>query len=95
MAGFPTKVVESMSLGVPVITTNTSDLAKYVIDGVNGYIVDIGGSQSVESRFTEIADSYKDNADEMKRNLLYHKSFLIDCYENQFNEFITDVLCNQ
>jgi glycosyltransferase involved in cell wall biosynthesis len=29
-AGFPTKFVESISCGVPVITTRTSDLAQYI-----------------------------------------------------------------
>ena len=38
-AGFPTKVVESMSLGVPVIIDPTSNLTDYVVDGYNGLIV--------------------------------------------------------
>lgn len=39
-AGFPTKVVESLAYGVPVITNMTSDLKEYICDGENGYIVD-------------------------------------------------------
>lgn len=39
-AGFPTKVVESLATGTPVILNITSDLADYIIDGVNGLIVD-------------------------------------------------------
>lgn len=38
-AGFPTKFVESISCGIPVIATATSDLSEYVIDGQNGFIV--------------------------------------------------------
>ena len=38
-AGFPTKVVESLSYGTPVIVNLTSDLGKYIIDGKNGFIV--------------------------------------------------------
>lgn len=37
-AGFPTKVVESMIMGTPVICNLTSDLHKYVIDGETGII---------------------------------------------------------
>lgn len=37
MAGFPTKVVESMSLGTPVITTDASDLADYIKHGENEF----------------------------------------------------------
>lgn len=38
-AGFPSKVVESISMGTAVITTATSDLGVYVGNGVNGYIL--------------------------------------------------------
>jgi glycosyltransferase involved in cell wall biosynthesis len=37
-AGFPTKVVESMAVGTPVICNLTSDLGKYIQDGVNGLV---------------------------------------------------------
>ncbi|HRY12460.1 MAG TPA: glycosyltransferase [Syntrophomonadaceae bacterium] len=36
-AGFPTKFVESISCGVPVITNKTSDLSDYLRDGENGF----------------------------------------------------------
>ena len=39
-AGFPSKVVESMRLGVPVICNYSSDLDKYIISGFNGIIID-------------------------------------------------------
>jgi glycosyltransferase involved in cell wall biosynthesis len=38
-AGFPTKFVESVSCGTPVIVTDTSDLKEYVSNGRNGYLV--------------------------------------------------------
>ncbi|MGW8159259.1 MAG: glycosyltransferase [Desulfoprunum sp.] len=37
-AGFPTKFVESMASGVPVIANLTSDLGAYLHDGINGLI---------------------------------------------------------
>lgn len=39
-AGFPTKLVESLALGVPVICNLTSDIGMYVHDGQEGLIVD-------------------------------------------------------
>lgn len=39
-AGFPTKFVESMSCCTPVIATLTSNIADYLADGENGFIVD-------------------------------------------------------
>ena len=34
-AGFPTKIVESLAVGVPVICNYTSDLGQYLVDGEN------------------------------------------------------------
>ena len=39
-AGFPTKFVESFSSCTPVIATLTSNIGDYLVDGVNGYVVD-------------------------------------------------------
>ena len=38
-AGFPSKVAESLSAGIPVITNYTSDLNMYLVNGVNSIIV--------------------------------------------------------
>lgn len=40
-AGFPTKFSESIACGTPVLTNPTSDLGRYLIDGKNGYSLDI------------------------------------------------------
>ena len=39
-AGFPTKVVESLACGTPVICNFTSDLNEYLVDSENSIIVD-------------------------------------------------------
>lgn len=38
-AGFPTKLVESFSLGVPILTNLTSDIGQYVRDSLDGVIL--------------------------------------------------------
>lgn len=40
-AGFPTKFVESITCGTPVVTTKTSDLEDYITEGKNGFFIDI------------------------------------------------------
>lgn len=49
MAGFPTKVAESFSAGIPVITNATSDLTKYVVNGRTGFVSDGYGADSIFS----------------------------------------------
>jgi glycosyltransferase involved in cell wall biosynthesis len=39
-AGFPTKLVESLSAGVPIITNPTSDISEYVRDGQEGILLE-------------------------------------------------------
>lgn len=48
-AGFPTKLVESMASGTPVITTLTGDEAKVIQDGKNGFELRSGGIEEVIS----------------------------------------------
>ena len=38
-AGFPTKLVESLAAGVPVITNSTSDISEFVRDGIEGILL--------------------------------------------------------
>jgi glycosyltransferase involved in cell wall biosynthesis len=38
-AGFPTKISESISLGVPVIAESTSNIGDYIVDGYNGVLI--------------------------------------------------------
>jgi len=40
-SGFPTKFTESIKLNVPVITTKTSDLDRYLVEGKNGFFLDL------------------------------------------------------
>jgi len=46
-AGFPTKFVESLAVGTPVIATLTSDLADHLVDGENGLICREASPESV------------------------------------------------
>ena len=47
-AGFPTKFVESLAVGTPVIANITSDLDSYLNDGVNGLICEDSTLESIE-----------------------------------------------
>jgi glycosyltransferase involved in cell wall biosynthesis len=39
-AGFPTKLVESLCSGIPVITNRTSDIPKFIQPGINGFLLE-------------------------------------------------------
>ena len=67
-AGFPTKLVESMSAGIPVITNRTSNISDYIIDGQNGFIINDLTLQSVIDIFTKVSLLKKEDIVRMKRN---------------------------
>ena len=47
-AGFPTKFAESLATATPVISNATSDIADYLQDGVNGYLVSACSAQALK-----------------------------------------------
>lgn len=48
-AGFPTKVVESLGAGVPVIANPTSDLSTYIQDGREGILLEDASPEALAS----------------------------------------------
>lgn len=46
-AGFPTKSVESLNYGIPLICNYSSDLKDYLVDGQNAIIVDTVDAQNI------------------------------------------------
>lgn len=78
--GFPSKFVESLSLGVPVATNLTSDLGLYLKDEYNGFIIDEITIESIEStilRMLKLSDNQKI---EMKKNAL---KTVDECFSSQ------------
>lgn len=59
-AGFPTKLGESMAVGTPVISNDTGDIGLYLKDGVNGFIVEDSGTETVKNVLRRLLTQPKD-----------------------------------
>lgn len=70
-AGFPTKVVESMMYGTPVICNISSDLGKYLKNAQNAYIVDACDANSFCSTIMEFIDTDKTKRTAINKNARY------------------------
>lgn len=94
-AGFPTKVSESLSLGVPVVANATSDIAMYVKDMVNGCIVpppnDIEG---IANRLIELISLSRAQKDYMRNNAVRINTFYYKEYIKRIAEFFGDNAVN-
>ena len=92
-AGFPTKVVESLTCGTPVITTNTSDLGKYIIHRKNGFIVTINDLQGLQIQLDKAIRYYRHHRKEMRENCIADNHFIPDRYTEPLRDFL-EKFCN-
>lgn len=90
MAGFPTKFVESMMAGCPVISNNTSDIGNYIVDGFNGFIMNDWSSHEFQKTLKMIAQLSPQEITIMKENAIRSALEKFDylSYKNTMNEFI-------
>ena len=65
-AGFPTKIVESLSAGTPAIVNATSDIAEYVRDGREGFIVPGYSPEALAGTLRTVAAMPPERIREMK-----------------------------
>lgn len=70
MAGFPTKVAESLTAGVPVITNATSDLKDYIINGETGFLLKKYDYDSIlDILQNSVLNVNKDNIENMRKHV--------------------------
>lgn len=59
-AGFPTKFAEAYSCGVPIITTDVSDIKKYITDKRKGCVIDSLSAEKVTAAMLEYISKKND-----------------------------------
>jgi len=79
-------VVEAMAVGVPCIVTNEGGTAESIIDGYNGYTVDVSNEDLMVEKIVVLLQ------DEQTRHLMsersierYHQLFSLSVWETNFN----------
>lgn len=88
MAGFPTKVSESISYGTPVITTKTGDLDHYIIEGSHGYFLDLINNEQAINKLTQILLKEKKDILTMKKECINSDDFAFMNYIDKLKCFI-------
>lgn len=90
-AGFPTKFVESISCGTPVITTKTSDLEEYLQVGENGYFIDITDRDEAVALFEKILGMPHQEMKRMKENCRQSRMFHFEKYKELLQSVINNL----
>jgi len=65
--GFPTKIVEYLASGKPVITTAYGDLKNYLKDGENAYIINENNPDRIAENIIYVLNNYSDALNVGKR----------------------------
>ncbi len=80
--GFPNVLVESITLGTPVIAFNcVSGPSEIVIDGVNGYLVEQGNVYAFSDKMIELVLTPIDRSEVKKSASRYSIGNIVDQYE--------------
>lgn len=92
-AGFPTKVVESLSLGVPVICNETSDLSSVIEDNINGIRVDGYSSNALIKALKSLEDLSASDYSKLRLNArkTAEDKFLFSAYKTPLANFLERV----
>lgn len=90
-AGFSTKFVESISCGTPVITTDTSDLSKYLVEGNNGYFINKDNQVDSIKKMLMILNLEKEKIQEMKRYCYESRLFDYNNYCDEIGLFLSNL----
>ena len=89
-AGFPTKLVEYLSQGLPVIANLTGDIGLYLKDGENGYIAENNDRAALTGCLKRVAAEYSARYEEMSRAavLTAFRSFDYHLYADSLDELV-------
>ncbi len=69
-AGFPTKFVESMSAGIPVITNRISNIDDYIRNGINSFMIDMPEESQICDVLKKVSRLTREEIDQIKGNTL-------------------------
>lgn len=96
-AGFPTKLVESLAMGVPVICNLTSDIGLYVIDGQEGIIVKDSSPEAFADGMRRVLALSSDNRATMRRfaRIRAEQSFDYRIWVDPLRKFLDTVVAKR
>lgn len=87
--GTPRSVLEAMSMGRSIITTDAPGCRETVVDGYNGYLVQVGDFQTIAQRMLDIVEHYSEQI-RMGENSRF---MAVEKYDvRKVNRFILDVM---
>ncbi len=92
--GFPTKYVEATSCGVPTITNRTSDIADFLKNGANGFLLEQPGVAELTAVLRTAVSIDEPALDAMKQACRRDNPFHFERYREPMRRFMDRVQTN-
>lgn len=86
-AGFPTKFVESITAGVPVLTNLTSNIGDFLSEGVNGFPLDFTSNETLYASLLRVLRLSRESIDAVKKSI-DRRTFDYRNYIEQIKHFL-------
>ena len=90
-AGFPSKFSECLAMGVPTVTTPTSDLKDYIENGVTGFISDDTTYESFEKAFIQSCKVTREEINKIHENCKNCKKLDSSTYVEPLKEYFNSL----
>jgi len=87
-AGFPTKVMEAFTSGIPTIANATSDIPKYVKNTINGFIFKSSDAEDIKATLLESLEMSDEALLAMKLQCREENPFAIENFKKSVGEFL-------
>jgi len=87
-AGFPTKVMEAFTVGIPTITNPTSDIQNYVKDSHNGFIIPLPTIEAITSTLKKAIELPEIQLYNLKKQCREENPFDIKFFREEVEQFI-------
>lgn len=89
-AGFPTKFVEAITCGTPVITNETSDIKYFLIPGVNGFLLNLNSKENTIKILSSALSINNSQLAFMKAQTSINNPFYYKIYINDIGKFLNN-----
>ncbi len=90
-AGFPTKFVEAISCGTPVLTNSSSNIEKFFQKGKTGYILDISSYDKLKESMLKAITLDQEAIKSMKDHCRNARTFHYSYYTKMFQQFLLNL----